>query len=61
MKQNANLDTTYCNSVTCKNKCWRHVSNFEFEKDKNYWFQDKCISSGYSINYPVNEIKKEAR
>ena len=45
MKQKADFDTTYCKSITCKNKCWRHVSNFEFEEDKNYWFQDKCINA----------------
>ena len=43
MKQRADFDTTYCQSVTCKRKCWRHVSNFEFEEDKNYWFINKCI------------------
>ena len=45
MKQKADFDTTYCRSITCKRKCWRHVSNFEFEEDKNYWFQDKCINT----------------
>lgn len=44
MKQRANFDTTYCQSLTCKRKCWRHVSNFEFEKENYYWFQDKCIN-----------------
>lgn len=24
-------DITYCTSKTCKNKCWRHVDNWEFE------------------------------
>ena len=61
MKQKANFDITYCTSVICKNKCWRHVSNFEFDVGKNYWFQDKCINSSYSINIPVNEKKEEAR
>ena len=59
--QNADFDTTYCRSITCKRKCWRHVSNFEFEKESNYWFQDKCINSNYSINIPVNQIKEEAK
>lgn len=43
MKKKANLDTTYCNSVTCKHKCWRHVSNFEFEEGKDYWLIKQCI------------------
>lgn len=61
MKQKANFDTTYCTSLACKSKCWRHISNFEFEEGKNYWLQDKCINSSYSINYPVNEEKREAK
>lgn len=61
MKQRADFDTTYCNSITCKSRCWRHVSNFEFEEGKNYWFQDRCINSSYSINCPVNEKKVEAK
>ena len=38
MKQKANFDTTYCNSITYKSKCWRHVSDFEFKEGKNYWY-----------------------
>lgn len=52
----ANFDTTYCTSLTCKNKCWRYTSNFEFEK--NYWFQEKCINSGYSVNIPIEKSKR---
>lgn len=48
MKQKADFDTTYCNSITCKNKCWRHVSNFEFEKDKNYWYVNDCMLERYT-------------
>jgi hypothetical protein len=55
----ANFDTTYCTSLTCKNKCWRHTSNFEFENDKNYWFQEKCINSGYSVNIPIEKKEKK--
>ena len=40
-KKKANFDTTYCTSLTCKNKCWRHSSNFEFEENEYYCFQDK--------------------
>lgn len=61
MKQKANFDTTYCKSVICKNKCWRHVSNFEFEEGKNYWFQDRCISCNCVINVPVNKENVEAK
>lgn len=43
MKQKADFDTTYCNSITCKSKCWRHVSNFEFEENKDYWLINRCI------------------
>lgn len=38
----ANKDTTYCVSNNCKDKCWRHKDNFEFEKNENYWFMEKC-------------------
>ena len=47
MKQKANFDTTYCKSITCKNKCWRHVSNFEFEEGKNYWYVNDCMLERY--------------
>lgn len=55
MEQKANFDTTYCQSLTCKKKCWRHVSNFEFEEGKHYWFQDKCENKNNVINIPINE------
>lgn len=58
MKQRANFDTTYCQNLTCKRKCWRHVSNFEFEEGNYYWFQDKCINHEYSVNVPINEKKE---
>ena len=37
------------------------VMQKRFEEAENYWFQDKCINSSYSINIPVNEKKEEAR
>ena len=43
MKQKADFDTTYCNSITCKKRCWRHVSNFEFEEGRNYWYVNDCM------------------
>ena len=36
-KKKANTDTTYCINTTC-NKCWRHISNWKFDNDKNYWY-----------------------
>lgn len=48
MKIKANFDTAYCDSTICKSKCWRHVSNFEFEKDKNYWYVNDCILERYT-------------
>ena len=38
----ASFDKTYCTSEICKNKCWRHKSNYEFEEDKLYWFMERC-------------------
>lgn len=43
MKREANFDTTYCVSTKCKNKCWRHASNFEFEENKDYWLIQQCV------------------
>ena len=42
MAEKAYLDVTYCVNTECKNKCWRHMSNYEFEKDNNYWFMEIC-------------------
>lgn len=33
----ANTDTAYCINTVCKNKCWRHISKWDFDADKNYW------------------------
>lgn len=38
----ANTDTTYCSSFSCQSKCWRHIKNWEFDKDENYWFMEEC-------------------
>lgn len=42
MKIKANTDTTYCRSFSCQSKCWRHIKNWEFDKDENYWFMEEC-------------------
>lgn len=39
----ANTDTTYCTNKECKDKCWRHESNFSFNNKKSYWFTNECI------------------
>lgn len=39
----ANTDTTYCTNEYCAKKCWRHKSKYKFDKDKNYWFMEKCL------------------
>ena len=57
MKQKADFDTTYCNSITCKNRCWRHVSNFEFEEGKNYWYINDCMLERYTKKVKQNEDK----
>lgn len=41
-KKRANTDTTYCKGENCSNKCWRHIWNWEFDKDKDYWFMEYC-------------------
>ena len=30
-KKIPNFDTTYCVSKDCKNRCWRHITNYKFE------------------------------
>ena len=32
MKQ-ANTDTTYCISIKCTKKCWRHISNYDLNEN----------------------------
>lgn len=39
----ADTDTTYCTNEECKNKCWRHESNYKFKEDENYWYQATCV------------------
>lgn len=48
MKQKADFNTTYCNSTTCKSNCWRHITNFEFEDNKNYWYVNDCMLERYT-------------
>lgn len=41
-KNIANHDITYCTDKECKNKCWRHIDNFIFKDNENYWFMNTC-------------------
>lgn len=41
--EEAKTDRTYCVSELCKNKCWRHESNFKFREDRLYSFTNECI------------------
>lgn len=41
-KKRANTDTTYCTNETCMHKCWRHIHNWEFDKNKDYWLMEYC-------------------
>ena len=50
----ANFDTTYCQSVLCKTKCWRHMTNWKFDKDKNYWFMLECEFKD-KLDFKINE------
>lgn len=40
--EEAKTDRTYCVSELCKNKCWRHQSNYTFYEWENYWFINYC-------------------
>ena len=42
MKEEANADTTYCTNDNCIEKCWRNVSNWKFDVNKDYWMQEYC-------------------
>ena len=37
-KQTAKIDYTYCVNEKCKNKCERHVDNYNFKEDELYSF-----------------------
>ena len=37
----ANHDTTYCVRI-CNSPCWRHESNYKFNKNEDYWFTNEC-------------------
>lgn len=39
----ANRDITYC-IKQCRDKCWRHESNYEFREDRLYSFVNECIN-----------------
>ena len=41
-KRKANTDTSYCINEKCKEKCWRHESNYEFDEKENYCFMQYC-------------------
>ena len=42
--QEAKGDVTYC-TKRCKNKCWRHESNYNFDKNRLYSFTNICIAT----------------
>jgi len=52
-KKIAKHDITYCESNDCKNKCWRHVSNWEFSKNEFYSVMLCCE------NYVKEGVKDE--
>lgn len=37
-----NIDVTYCTCKDCTKKCWRHVKNFRFNPNENYWYMEIC-------------------
>lgn len=41
-KQIANKDITYCSNIKCKQreKCFRNLDNYIYNKDDNYCFMD---------------------
>ena len=41
-KKTPNFDTTYCVSKDCENRCWRHITNYEFVPGGLYWYQERC-------------------
>lgn len=41
-KRTANFDMIYCVSKECKDRCWRHISNYKFEPGGFYWYQENC-------------------
>lgn len=43
VKRKANTDSTHCVNENCKEKCDRHISNYEFEDNKNYCFMQYCL------------------
>lgn len=48
----ANKDIAYCINEKCnrREKCFRNIENYWYDKDGNYWFSDftqECIKKGY--------------
>ena len=39
-------DVTYCVNKECKNRCWRHLENYEVENGAFYSVTEECIKSG---------------
>lgn len=54
MKPKADFDTTYCISNSCEKKCWRHISNFEFEENKAYWYVTDCMLERFEKKADIN-------
>jgi len=40
--EEAKRDRTYC-VKECEEKCWRHESNYKFDKNELYSFTNVCI------------------
>ncbi len=49
-KREANADTTYCTNKKCIDKCWRHIDNWIFDINNNYWFMDCCKRENKRLN-----------
>ena len=42
-KMKAKTDETYCCNDDCDKKCTRYHGRYEFEDNKNYWYQAFCM------------------
>lgn len=57
MKQTAKTDYTYCVNEKCKNKCERHVDNYNFKEDELYSFCDfECKDEELKATRKVNGV-----
>jgi len=56
-KPYANSDTTYCTNETCLDKCWRHISNWKFNENEDYWLMEYCAEERERIMKLLN-VKK---